>query len=250
MSLDLVLSSPGLASQLLHSLGPVAAHRLLIAAPAARCCDFPQGIWRAPENGAKLAMELLNCTEASELCTGEGNELFLNKLFVLTHSEGSSPPTQQSLLDIAVERRLGSAIKLLRMRGQVLSWLSFYDDLSFEFYVQNDDIYMVRLYLEAGVPVDTTCDGGRTPLMLAAAFHSRHVSKLLLEWGAGVNCRSLFGGWTALMWAAHAGCEECLKLLLAAGARMDEKNTQGLTAGAIACRQGHLGILQILQRSG
>merc|ERR1719468_155159 len=63
---------------------------------------------------------------------------------------------------------------------------------------------------------------------------------------ADVNRRSLFGGWTALMWAAHVGWEEGCRLLLSAGAETSPMNTQGLSALNIALQRGHASLEPIL----
>jgi len=236
MALEMVLGTHGLSSRLLLMLGPVAAYRLRATKPSICNCDLPLASWHAPDTGAEVAMSLLDCTDASKLSTKGDREALLNKLFLITPFGSNFLRGHASLLDVAVQRQLRPVITLLRMRGQILHFL---DNLSLEAHVQADAAYTVLLYLEAGVSPDTNCNAGRSPLMVASTFRAIRVMRVLLGQGAHVNQRSLFGGWTALMWAAHVGWEEGCRLLLSAGAETSATNTQGLTAGAIAAHRGH-----------
>lgn len=189
-------------------------------------------------------MSLLDCTDASKLSAKGDREALLNELFLITPPGSNFLRGHEGLLDVAVQRQLRPVIALLRMRGQILHFL---DNLSLEAHVQVDAAYTVLLYLEAGVSPDTSCNAGRSPLMVASTLRAIRVMRVLLEHGAEVNRRSLFGGWTALMWAAHVGWEEGCRLLLFAGAETHLTNTQGLTAGAIAAHRGHTSLEPMLR---
>mmetsp|Transcript_7383 Transcript_7383/g.27006 ORF Transcript_7383/g.27006 Transcript_7383/m.27006 type:complete len:104 (+) Transcript_7383:643-954(+) len=93
---------------------------------------------------------------------------------------------------------------------------------------------------------DVRANAGRSVLMVACAFMAPEVTSLLIERHADVNQRSGFGGWTALMWAAHFGWQEGCALLLRAGARPTDVNAQGATPVDVARRQGHGPVLDAL----
>src|SRR6185295_318237 len=73
--------------------------------------------------------------------------------------------------------------------------------------------------IDHGTPVDARDREGRTPLMVAAAFNSISVAKLLLARGANPLARDTQNGNMPLDFAAAAGQVEVATLLLAHGAR-------------------------------
>ena len=93
---------------------------------------------------------------------------------------------------------------------------------------------------------------GQTPLMWAADSSSAEIVKLLVANGADVEVRALAndwptqvtseprgqyrptGGMTALLYAARAGCAECVAAILDAGANIDRPNPDGVTPLMIA----------------
>lgn len=75
---------------------------------------------------------------------------------------------------------------------------------------------------------------GRTPLMEAASWGDEEMVSLLLAGGARVNDKESSGGWTALMWAANNGNAAAVKALLDAGANPDEGDSEGWTALMLA----------------
>lgn len=174
-------------------------------------------------------------------------EWHIDKLFVHTAAGRPKPCydiPKHNLLDLATERGLRPLIPLLRKRGYDLELLDAY---SLEALVQDDAMSAVAAYLEAGISPDIRCNAGRSLLMVASAFHAKRVALLLLEWKADVHQRSGFGQWTALMWAAHAGWTDGCQMLLEAGARLEDQNSQGFTAEGIAELRHHQGVLDVLR---
>jgi ankyrin repeat protein len=85
----------------------------------------------------------------------------------------------------------------------------------------------VRLLLSRGAAVNTAeAQQGQTALMRAVAGKHADVVRALIEAGADVHLRSK-GGFTALLFAAQEGDLESTRLLLAAGARVNEATTRG-----------------------
>ncbi|MDX2152443.1 MAG: ankyrin repeat domain-containing protein [Bryobacteraceae bacterium] len=106
----------------------------------------------------------------------------------------------------------------------------------------------VRLLLEAGADVKARNVAGATPLILGAYSPSK--AKLLLAKGADVKARSK-GGRTAMHVAAgRAGGAGTLRLLLDAGASVDEGDERGQTALQQAAMAGDLEAVQLLVARG
>lgn len=170
----------------------------------------------------------------------------MDAMFVLTagsRQKAYADGPAHNLLDLAVERGLMPFIPLLRMRGYFLELLDAY---SLEALVQDDEVQGVAAYLKAGISPDIRANAGRSMLMVATAFHAKRVAPLLLDWHADVHQRSGFGQWTALMWAAHVGWADGCRMLRKAGARLEDENSQGLTAKAIAERRHFPAVVEIL----
>ena len=91
--------------------------------------------------------------------------------------------------------------------------------------------------------------------------------KVLLDEGAGVNCRNKNGfivniksktmnswrnrrGYTPLMYAAETGMENCLKFLVNSGADVNMCNDEGDTAIIAASKGGNIKVIKFLLESG
>lgn len=80
---------------------------------------------------------------------------------------------------------------------------------------------LAEVLLAAGVdPAETYAKSGDTYLIAAASLGAEEVGLRLLEAGAGVTARGLFGA-TALHWAALMGCPRLAAGLLEAGAELE-----------------------------
>jgi ankyrin repeat protein len=114
---------------------------------------------------------------------------------------------------------------------------------------------VVEMLLAAGAEVNARGARGQTPLMFAAAQRHPQVVKALLAHGADVNARShvwsqrlaqppwshvetmkdfLMGGNTALMFAVQSGDLESAKLLVEAGANVNDKSAWGFPPLTVA----------------
>ena len=111
---------------------------------------------------------------------------------------------------------------------------------------------MVRYLLTQGARMDVKDAAGRSPLMNAAGEGSMETMKLLLAKGADVNVVSdkeafpkvkngtiALGSFTALNVAVVFGTPERVKLLLDAGARIDEPDVRGMTPLMLAIASDH-----------
>ncbi len=105
--------------------------------------------------------------------------------------------------------------------------------------------------IDRGTPVDARDGQGRTPLMVAAAFDSVSVAKLLLSRGADPLARDTANGNTPLDFAAAAGKVEVAKLLLVHGVSVRAQAPQrGETPLHYAALYGHLKMIKFLVAEG
>jgi ankyrin repeat protein len=89
---------------------------------------------------------------------------------------------------------------------------------------------------------------GQTPLMRAAGFKKTEKLRLLIEAGATLNDQKADGA-TALMSAVRTGYEESVQILLAAGADPEIRDEQGNTALLSALLAGHeTGVRRLLEK--
>jgi len=124
---------------------------------------------------------------------------------------------------------------------------------------------MVRYLIAKGARMDVKDAAGRTPLMKAAGEGSIELMKLLLANGADVNALSdqeafpkvkngtiALGSFTALNVAVVFGTPERVKLLLDAGARVNQPDARGMTPLmlAIACDHSNPETVRLLLARG
>jgi ankyrin repeat protein len=117
------------------------------------------------------------------------------------------------------------------------------------------DLPLLRRALAGGVDANAAMDDGTTALILAAQMVRPGETRVLLERGARPDARTT-SGTTALIEAAGADMvdlmdqEETLTLLLAAGARIDDRDRDGLTPLMIAARLKKPGAARVLLKAG
>jgi len=129
----------------------------------------------------------------------------------------------------------------------------------------------VELLAAKGARVNTSATRGQTALMWAVAQQHPAVVKVLLAHGADVQAKSSawsqvmavpphgmleynrnipFGNDTALMFAARVGDLESAKLLVAAGADIDDADAWGISATAMAAHAGFRDLVVFLLEKG
>ncbi len=96
--------------------------------------------------------------------------------------------------------------------------------------------------------VDARDESGETPLIKAAEAGDCSAVRDLLKRGADATAES-YTQWTALRGAAEAGCVECLRLLVDAGARPDARAKSGLTPAGIAQKYGQDAAFALLSQT-
>ena len=113
---------------------------------------------------------------------------------------------------------------------------------------ESGDVERLRLFLRAGMVVDTRDSREWTPLMVASFHGNEAVAKLLIESGAN-PAASDRGGYTPLHWAALKGYAQVVSMLVP---RIDVnvQSRSGLTALLQAAAAGHVEAAQVLIGAG
>jgi ankyrin repeat protein len=88
-----------------------------------------------------------------------------------------------------------------------------------------------------------------TPLMVASGNGSVEVMRVLLAAGAKVN-QTCTDGTTALMLASQNGHVEAIRVLLAAGAQVNQIDAKGVAALMVASQNGHVLAVKVLLAAG
>ena len=91
-----------------------------------------------------------------------------------------------------------------------------------------------------------TCRRGHNPLSHAASTGHLSILKRLLEAGADCTSSSDFAAFTA----AECGKDDCLRVLIEAGADINARHRRGTTALISACLRGHDKCVNLLLQSG
>ena len=130
---------------------------------------------------------------------------------------------------------------------------------------------VVERLAAAGADLDARAVREQTALMWAAAQGHPDVVRVLIENGADIHARSVVwsqvmavpphsvdaynrdiphGGDTALMFAARVGDLDSARLLVAAGADVDDADAWGVSATSLAAHSGFTEIVRLLLESG
>jgi hypothetical protein len=115
---------------------------------------------------------------------------------------------------------------------------------SFRDQIRAADVPALRVRLTGATSPNEADDTGATPLMYAAAVGSLETMRTILDAGADVNARGS-DGMTALMWAT--GDLAKVRLLVERGAAVNAKATDGTTTALVAAAQrGAADVVQYL----
>lgn len=110
------------------------------------------------------------------------------------------------------------------------------------------NLALMELFHRHGADIDYVNRHGETALMLAAWKNRPHAVRWLLAHGAQPNRPER--QWSPLHYAAFAGHQEIVELLLAAGADINARSTNGSTVLMMAVREGHAELARRLLAAG
>jgi ankyrin repeat protein len=114
----------------------------------------------------------------------------------------------------------------------------------------NGNADMIELLLKSGADPNAPLPGGETPLMTAARTGTLTAVKVLLANGARVEDKDERRGQTALIWAAAEGHAPVVQALIDGGADFRARVPSGLTPLMFAAREGRLHVVRTLLKAG
>ena len=115
---------------------------------------------------------------------------------------------------------------------------------------QRGYIDIVNLLLKEGADVNAQMHDKRTALMLATAdSHSSELTRVLLQAGAEINHKDIYG-YTPLIYTSALGYIEIVKVLLEKGASVNAKNRDRMSALMFASDKSHEDIVEELILAG
>jgi uncharacterized protein len=136
----------------------------------------------------------------------------------------SAEPDGTTALHWAVRAADEAAVRLLVRAGAKPNAANRYGVTPLALAALNGDAPSTRVLLEAGADPNVPLAESQTILMAAARAGNRDVLTLLLDAGADPNAREKVAGETALMWAALENQAGAVTVLLARGARVNDRS--------------------------
>ncbi|HEY3092946.1 MAG TPA: ankyrin repeat domain-containing protein, partial [Vicinamibacterales bacterium] len=162
----------------------------------------------------------------------------------------SAQPDGSTALMLAVERNdVELATLLVRAQARVNA-ANDYGATALSVAASNGHSALITLLLEAHADPNKALLSGETPLMTAVDAGNAEAARLLLAHGADVNARETKGGQDALMWAAANREPAIVTLLLAHGGDPRARSKRGFTPLLFAAQQGDVESGRLLLQAG
>jgi ankyrin repeat protein len=156
----------------------------------------------------------------------------------------------QTALFYAVEEESAAAVEVLLEFGAD-PHKQCWDGTAFEQATYADEA-IAQLIMAADQKHTSPASSAAREEMLRSAAFDGNASRVrdLIQQGVDVNAADNDGGWTALMFGAAKGHVTIVQLLIAAGANVRHKSTEGQTARTEAKRWGHKEVVALLLDAG
>jgi len=163
---------------------------------------------------------------------------------VHAQADGSTP------LMLAIDRGdVEAATRLVRAHAEVNA-ANEYGATALWIAAAGGHVPLVKLLLDAHANPNAALRSGETPLMTAIDHGNAEAAALLLARGADVNARESKGGQTALMWAVADRAPALVTLLLERGADARARSMRGFTPLLFAAQQGDVDSGRLLLQAG
>ena len=162
----------------------------------------------------------------------------------------AAQPDGSTALMLAAERNdVEIADLLIRAKANV-NVVNEYGATALSVACATGNVALIKLLLDARADPNAPLLSGETPLMTAVDSGNRDAASLLLEHGADVNARETNGGQTTLMWAAANRSPDIVRLLVDHGADPRARSTGGFTPLLFAAQQGDIESGRLLLQAG
>ena len=156
--------------------------------------------------------------------------------------------TPRALAAQAGHLAVASYLEKVAARAELESRGIDYTAEAFRVAARDGDLVVVKLFVEAGMSVDTADEEGYTALIGAAENSRLAVVEYLVDQGADVDAKNN-GGYTALYRAARYGHLSVVRYLVEQGADV-QATDRTRTARELAERKGHTDIAAYLESVG
>ena len=162
----------------------------------------------------------------------------------------TSQPDGSTALMLAAERNDTEIAGLLIRARALVNAANEYGATALSVACATGNVALITLLLEAHADPNAALLSGETPLMAAVDRGDIDTARLLLEHGADVNLKETKGGQTALMWAVANRSPELVKLLVDHGADTRARSKNDFTPLLFAAQQGNVESGRILLQAG
>ncbi len=146
------------------------------------------------------------------------------------------------------------AVRLLLKAGARADAANRYSVTPIALAAANGNAAIVEALIAAGADPNTTPPAGEPVVMTAARAGSVDTVRCLISHGADVNAHERWLGETALIWAAAANHADVVSLLVASGARLDDRSNPAdfprRQTGLVVLPRGHWTALMYAARQG
>ena len=162
----------------------------------------------------------------------------------------AAEPDGATALHWAVHKDDAATAELLIGAGADVNAQNEYGVTPLSLACTNGSALVVKTLLEAGADPNATLPTGETVLMTCSRSGSAEGAELLLARGADVNARQPEDGQTALMWAVAQRHPAVAEVLLEHGAELNARSKGGFSPLMFAARVGDAGSARVLLAAG
>ena len=180
----------------------------------------------------------------------KGDQRAVRELLRQRADVNTAQPDGSTVLMLAVERNYTEIADLLIRAQANVNAANEYGATALFVASANGHVALIRRLLEGKANPNAQLLSGETPLMAAVDNGHLDAASTLLERGAEVNAKETNGGQTALMWGTANKSPALVQLLLDRGADIHARSKGGFTPLLFAAQQGDVESGRILLQAG